>query len=211
MSSTINNREKRKTINFDLSTIELRKIFGYFGTTKAYGLIKKFMLEHGFEHRQYSGYISKNPMSFIQVEDIIKKMSIEYSWLHKVVEKMDVTSVLEDTIDLIPTLNKPYEKGNKSEKTKSNVIVTTTNEVVDKVEGIDTLDEIAEAIINESSMKEEHKEILFALIEDYKNNTANPKSYPNVDLKYLKNNKEKNDKVQQNLKSKNTHSEYEKN
>ena len=168
------------------------------------------MLEHGFEHRQYSGYISKNPMSFIQVEDIIKKMSIEYSWLHKVVEKMDVTSVLEDTIDLIPTLNKPYEKGNKSEKTKSNVIVTTTNEVVDKVEGIDTLDEIAEAIINESSMKEEHKEILFAIIEDYKNNTANPKSYPNVDLKYLKN-KEKNDKVQQNLKSKNTHSEYEKN
>ena len=31
-----------------------------------------------------------------------------------------------------------------------------------------------------------------------------------VVLKYLKN-KEKNDKVQQNLKSKNTHSEYEKN
>lgn len=89
MSSTINNHKKRKTINFDLSTSELRKMFGYLGTAKAYGLIKKFMLEHGFEHRQYSGYISKNPMSFIQVEDIIKKMSIEYSWLHKVIEKMD--------------------------------------------------------------------------------------------------------------------------
>ena len=34
-------------------------------------------------------------------------------------------------------------------------------------------------------------------------------SFKDVDLKYLKNNKEKNDKVQQNLKSKNTHSEYE--
>lgn len=34
-------------------------------------------------------------------------------------------------------------------------------------------------------------------------------SFEDVDLKYLKNNKEKNDKVQQNLKSKNTHSEYE--
>ena len=89
MSSTINNHKKRKTINFDLSTSELRKMFGYLGTAKAYSLIKKFILEHGFEHRQYSGYISKNPMSFIQVEDIIKKMSIEYSWLHKVVEKMD--------------------------------------------------------------------------------------------------------------------------
>ena len=85
----IDEAKQRKAINFDLSTSELRKIFGYFGTAMAYGLIKKFMLEHGFEHRQYSGYISKNPMSFIQVEDIIKKMSIEYSWLHKVVEKMD--------------------------------------------------------------------------------------------------------------------------
>lgn len=34
-------------------------------------------------------------------------------------------------------------------------------------------------------------------------------SFEDVDLKYLKNNKEKNDKVQQNLKRKNTHSEYE--
>lgn len=85
----IDEAKRKKAINFDLSTSELRKIFGYCGTAMAYGLIKKFMLEHEFEHRQYSGYISKNPMSFIQVEDIIKKMSIEYSWLHKVVEKMD--------------------------------------------------------------------------------------------------------------------------
>ena len=85
----IDEAKQRKAINFDLSTSELRKVFGYFGTAMAYGLIKTFMLEHEFDHRQYSGYISKEPMSFIQVEDIIKKMSIEYSWLHKVVEKMD--------------------------------------------------------------------------------------------------------------------------
>ena len=167
------------------------------------------MLEHEFDHRQYSGYISKEPMSFSTVIDLTQELSLELPWLCEVVKRMDVTSVLEDTIDLIPALNEPYEKGNKSEKTKSNVIVTTTTEVVDKVEDIDALDEITEAIINESSMKEEHKEILFALIEDYKNNTANPKSYPNVDFKNLKNNKDKNDKVKQNLKNKHTHSEYE--
>lgn len=205
----INEAMRRKAINFDLSTSELRKIFGYCGTAMAYGLIKKFMLEHEFDHRQYSGYISKEPMSFSTVIDLTQELSLELPWLCEVVKRMDVTSVLEDTIDLIPALNEPYEKGNKSEKTKSNVIVTTTTEVVDKVEDIDTLDEITEALINESSMKEEHKEILFALIEDYKNNTTNQESYQNVDLKYLKNNKDKNDKDKQNLKSKHTHSEYE--
>mgnify|MGYP004500275309 CR=1 FL=1 len=204
----IDEAKRRKAINFDLSTSELRKIFGYCGTAMAYGLIKKFMLEHEFEHRQYSGYISKKPMAFITVLNLTNELTLEFPWLCEVVKRMDVTSVLEDTIDLIPALNEPYEKGNESVKTKSNVIITPTNEVVDKVEDIDALDEITEAIINESSMKKEHKEILFALIEDYKNNTANPKSYPNVDLKYLKN-KDKNDKVQQNLKNKPTHSEYE--
>lgn len=167
------------------------------------------MLEHEFDHRQYSRYISKEPMSFSTVIDLTKELSLELPWLCEVVKRMDVTSVLEDTIDLIPALNEPYEKGNKSEKTKSNVIITTTTEVVDKVEDIDTLDEITEALINESSMKEEHKEILFALIEDYKNNTAKQENYQNVDLKYLKNNKDKNDKDKQNLKNKHTHSEYE--
>lgn len=205
----IDEAKQRKAINFDLSTSELRKIFGYFGTAMAYGLIKTFMLEHGFEHRQYSGYISKEPMSFVAATSKIKKLSIAYPWLHKVVKSMDITSVLEDTIDLIPTLNEPYEKGNESVKTKSNVIITPTNEIIDKVEDIDTLDEITEAIINESSMKEEHKEILFALIEDYKNNTANQENYQNVDLKYLKNNNGKNDKDKQNLKNKHTHSEHE--
>ena len=205
----INEAMRRKAINFDLSTSELRKIFGYSGTAMAYGLIKKFMLEHEFEHRQYSGYISKDPMTFATVFNLTNELTLELPWLCEVVKRMDVTNVLEETIDLIPTLNKPYEKGNASVKTKSNVIITPTNEIIDKVEDIDTLDEITEAIINESSMKEEHKEILFALIEDYKDNTTNPKLYPNVDLKFLKNNKDKNDKDKQNLKNKHTHSEYE--
>lgn len=207
----INEVMRRKAINFDLSTSELRKIFGYFGTTKAYGLIKKFMLEHGFEHRQYSGYISKEPMTFATVFNLTNELTLKLPWLCEVVKRMDVTNVLEETIDLIPTLNKPYEKIKISEKAKTNVIITPTNEVIDKVEDIDTLDEITEAIINESSMKEEHKEILFALIEDYKNNTANQENYQNVDLKFLKNNKDKNDKDKQSHKNKHTHSEYEKN
>ena len=47
----------RKAINFDLSTNELKKHFN--NTAEAYNKIKEFMLKNGFEHRQYSGYVSK--------------------------------------------------------------------------------------------------------------------------------------------------------
>ena len=50
----------RKAINFDLSTNELKKHFK--DTREPYIKIKTFMLENGFEHRQYSGYASKELM-----------------------------------------------------------------------------------------------------------------------------------------------------
>lgn len=53
--------KNRKALNFDLSTNELKKHFN--STAEAYSQIKIFMIENGFEHRQYSGYISKEPMN----------------------------------------------------------------------------------------------------------------------------------------------------
>ena len=50
----------RKAINFDLSTADLKKYFK--NTAEAYNQIKNFMLQNGFEHRQYSGYVSKEAM-----------------------------------------------------------------------------------------------------------------------------------------------------
>ena len=46
----------RKAINFDLSTADLKKYFK--NTAEAYSQIKNFMLQNGFEHRQYSGYVT---------------------------------------------------------------------------------------------------------------------------------------------------------
>lgn len=51
---------KHKAINFDLSTNELKKYFS--NTAEAYNQIKSFMLNNGFDHRQYSGYASKEVM-----------------------------------------------------------------------------------------------------------------------------------------------------
>ena len=81
----------RKMINFDLSTIELKKY--YKDTREPYGLIKKFMLENGFEHRQYSGYASTKPMSNSEVTEIARKMSKEFPWLGDCIQEFDVTDI----------------------------------------------------------------------------------------------------------------------
>ena len=46
----------RKSINFDLSTNALLEHFSHTGIP--YSQLKNFMLENGFEHDQYSGYVS---------------------------------------------------------------------------------------------------------------------------------------------------------
>lgn len=63
----------RKVINFDLSTKSLEKYFK--DTREPYSLIKKFMLENGFEHRQYSGYTSKEPIDERRVARIVTKLA----------------------------------------------------------------------------------------------------------------------------------------
>ncbi|MGI0440118.1 hypothetical protein ACRE1S_06290 [Helicobacter himalayensis] len=64
----------RKAINFDLSTNELKKHFN--NTAEAYSQIKTFMLENGFEHRQYSGYASKETMDEDDIVVLTKKWQI---------------------------------------------------------------------------------------------------------------------------------------
>ena len=83
----------RKAINFDLSTNELKKHFN--NTTEAYNKIKEFMLQNGFEHRQYSGYASKEPMTNRQVAKIVRKISNEFAWLSYCTQKFDVTDIGE--------------------------------------------------------------------------------------------------------------------
>lgn len=92
----------RKAINFDLSTEALQEHFGE-NTTPAYQSIKKFMLENGFEHRQYSGYASVESMEDKQVGLLVGKLSKKFTWLSACVKEFDVTDIgeqysLKDTI-----------------------------------------------------------------------------------------------------------------
>lgn len=71
--------KNRKALNFDLSTNELKKHFN--STAEAYSQIKIFMIENGFEHRQYSGYISKEPMNEREITKLVRKLNKQLSWL----------------------------------------------------------------------------------------------------------------------------------
>lgn len=83
----------RKAINFDLSTKSLEKYFK--DTREPYCLIKEFMLENGFEHRQYSGYTSKEPVDERQITRIVNKLTKKFIWLGECVKEFDVTEIGE--------------------------------------------------------------------------------------------------------------------
>lgn len=83
----------RKAINFDLSTKSLEKYFK--DTREPYSLIKGFMLENGFEHRQYSGYTSKEPIDERQITRIVSKLTKKFTWLGDCVKEFDITEIGE--------------------------------------------------------------------------------------------------------------------
>ncbi|WP_288546646.1 VapD family protein [uncultured Helicobacter sp.] len=85
--------KNRKALNFDLSTNELKKHFN--STAEAYSQIKIFMIENGFEHRQYSGYISKEPMNEREITKLVRKLNKQLSWLSTCMLNFDVTDIGE--------------------------------------------------------------------------------------------------------------------
>ena len=71
-------KETRKALNFDLSDILLQEHYDKNYHMNAWSDIRKYLEKNGFEHRQYSGYVSKTPMSINDVNLIVASMSIKY-------------------------------------------------------------------------------------------------------------------------------------
>lgn len=91
-----------KCVNFDLSTEELLKHFPN-GTAKPYELLKQFFLNNDFEHNQYSGYISKKPLTIYEASLIIKKLGTRFIWIKDCMQKFDISNAPKerDMRDLI--------------------------------------------------------------------------------------------------------------
>ena len=82
----------RKAINFDIDTNKYEEYTGKKSPT-AYAEIKRFMKKNGFEHRQGSGYISKESMNERKVTAIIIDMTSKFEWLKYCVKEIDATNI----------------------------------------------------------------------------------------------------------------------
>ncbi len=108
-------KETRKAINFDLDTKELLKHFK--NTHKAYSDIKSFMKKNGFEHRQYSGYVSTDLISNTNITILTNKLNKQFKWLKDCVQKYDVTEIGE-TYDLKYIFDNAKQKEQKKNRSK---------------------------------------------------------------------------------------------
>lgn len=82
----------RKAINFDIDTKKYEQYTGK-DAPLAYTEIKAYFERYGFEHRQGSGYISKDNVSDRKIAQIITSMPLEIEWLDQCIKVMDVTDI----------------------------------------------------------------------------------------------------------------------
>jgi virulence-associated protein VapD len=90
-------QKRYKAINFDIDTASLIKEFGEKNRRGGYARIQRFMLRNGFEHKQWSGYISTKPLSYAEVYVMIDDLLIACPWLPKCVRKFDITDVMAES------------------------------------------------------------------------------------------------------------------
>lgn len=86
-------RIMRKAINFDLNTKALKEHYPSKHYRNGYRDIEKILLKNGFKHRQWSGYISVEPISHSDICRLIAKINKELPWMKRCVNRFDVTEV----------------------------------------------------------------------------------------------------------------------
>ena len=92
----MNTLESKKAINFDLYDALLKKYYPSKNYKNGWTDIRKFLNQNSFKHRQYSGYVSSNPISMTDVIQLIRNMSNYLYWLKYCVKEFDVTIVSDE-------------------------------------------------------------------------------------------------------------------
>ncbi len=112
MKQSTLDKETRKAINFDFDEAELKRRYPSrfpFAYKRAWSVVKKFMVQHGFEHRQYSGYVSKDPMSYFELNKVLIELRNTHPWVGPCSRQFDVTEV-GDTYSVLDVLRGRAEK-----------------------------------------------------------------------------------------------------
>lgn len=106
---------RRRAVNFDLSIDALKKYYSESNPKGAYKDIEKYMERNGFEHRQWSGYRSRKPLSNYELVYLFDKMYKKMPWLDSCAEHMDAT-----TIDSVYDIKEMRVKNLQKEAMKEN-------------------------------------------------------------------------------------------
>ena len=92
--------DSKKQITFDLKQKSLQKFYPKPENTenarfykKAYADIKRFMQKNGFQHRQYSVYISNVRMTNVDVVLLMQDLNAALPWFFQCVTEIDVTNI----------------------------------------------------------------------------------------------------------------------
>lgn len=87
--------QKRRAINFDLDGEKLKLYYSQTNPKGAYRKVGDFLCKHGFEHRQFSGYISKTELENSEILELIDEMYEKMPWLTPCASCMDLTDIGE--------------------------------------------------------------------------------------------------------------------
>ena len=80
-----------KAINFDFDTKKLALVRG--SAPKCYYEIRKTMKRLGFDHRQGSGYVSRERMTKYEITKVVLQLYEAHEWLPDCIKEFDVTNV----------------------------------------------------------------------------------------------------------------------
>lgn len=86
---------KRKQLIFDIDTKVAEQILGD-GYRTLYSDIRIFLDKEQFEHIEGSAYMSKNPMTNLELSNILKYLKVQYPYLEKCVREIhqaDISNV----------------------------------------------------------------------------------------------------------------------
>lgn len=97
------NKKHKKAIHFDIDEVLLKKHYPYHDQKhgsnnykNVYKMIGRILCKEGFEHRQYSGYISKEPITDAKLTYVVRKLAGELPWLKGCFQRLDAENVPEE-------------------------------------------------------------------------------------------------------------------
>ena len=85
-------RGSRKQIAFDLCQESLKQSYPQ-SYTQAYYDIRRFMKNHGFEHRQSSVYVSLDKLTTLDVVSLTEQLAMALPWLSRCINEIDVANI----------------------------------------------------------------------------------------------------------------------